>query len=1148
MSKKALRNYFVLIAVLAVALCGIPGTVLAAPAVKPAVLFVGGVHAQYVAQPLHAQGIEVDVCTVAEMPARLAGGQYNVVVPSDIYEHTQETLVALDQFLARGGGVFLTYWGPPRQGEDAWRQVNVWLESKGIHRRWEVLTETNPANRYTDVMGWPHSWSDQVFSPVNAGVAGVMTLCNGKRPAGFNPAMTSDFSADWTICVKTAPTVQSSPADMVHDALALPYTTKITETKALPLMAVREVGKGRLSMVGISTEWLFHGPEFCPTTAVMLYEGVGGKPSNWLRVFANAFQWLAEPSLRAKMGGTVTPESVLHPPVKQYAPQPPLDWATMPKLGDQPQINGLVGARTALSSGTGSVADYAKAAKAAGLDYIVFLEDSLKMDEEKWKTLVTQCAAVSDDHFGAIPGLTIEDAQGDHLYIIGDNAKLPLPPMVFPDGRLKTVNVSRLDVMFKYITQYLRYRAIVGYWRHKENFLPVADYKLYNSFPVYSFEDGKPIDSAFDDYLYLMGLDGCHALFAFEIMNSPAQVALRAKAGWRLVATTGGDFGDGTYVKTLPMGVTGLRKRWCDSPAWYPPYQYITNGPKILAWSSQNICSIPNGEWWRPDYWEYRAHLHVTTDAPLRSVTIFEGDRGVFRRWQPTGTDFAADLVLTQSQQRDLVLVVEDANGRKAIGMAVWNRNLVMSQFICGDRCNFLGSARLRAPDGSERWIPVGFRANMGVTPSKGAMRTELSLNPAISLTPSAPSLPIDGQPIGFPSPGVEINPQLPGEYNEIFTYPSNYLLSPEISIGQSNYRLAYDPAEKGIVKTPLGHEYENPEKQFLIGKNAWTSWYHLLPTKMVTGWNRIYACNTLDDMRVGWYECHLEMKHSVVFEPNKGVNFVTAAGAWAIYTNGKRVNEAPQDTSGAFGRGTVAMLMNAGGSVVLVGTSDRVQYTCNNRQLTLSYLPAEGQLPEGKTADFSVAWIGASGTIPKAELLETVSKLGITNPGTAGYVPKMRLGNTKDTYLIWHVDGNGQGMAAKLPRTDLGVFLTLEVSGLNDNWDVYLLDHARKAPNYRALPHRDGKAYAELDLTATDADVFVGHPLTCDQPSVKLMVSWQETGMWFIEAHNAVDKPLKTTIKANKEWTLFPFEATIELAPGSSQVWHVAASPERKQ
>ena len=66
----------------------------------------------------------------------------------------------------------------------------------------------------------------------------------------------------------------------------------------------------------------------------------------------------------------------------------------------------------------------------------------------------------------------------------------------------------KLVMMFKYLFEYMSYRNAIGYWRHKENFLPVADYKLYNSFPVYSFEDGKPVDDAFEEYRYLMGWGG----------------------------------------------------------------------------------------------------------------------------------------------------------------------------------------------------------------------------------------------------------------------------------------------------------------------------------------------------------------------------------------------------------------------------------------------------------------------------------------------------------------------------------------------------------------------------------------------------------------------------------------------------------------
>ena len=58
-------------------------------------------------------------------------------------------------------------------------------------------------------------------------------------------------------------------------------------------------------------------------------------------------------------------------------------------------------------------------------------------------------------------------------------------------------------------------------------------------------------------------------------------------------------------------------------------------------------------------------------------------------------------------------------------------------------------------------------------------------------------------------------------------------------------------------------------------------------------------------------------------------------------------------------------------------------------------------------------------------------------------------------------------------------------------------------------MPVRDGRAYAELDLTAADSDLFIGHPLVADNPAVKLLVNWQEPGPWFAEAHNPTNAPL---------------------------------------
>ena len=94
-----------------------------------------------------------------------------------------------------------------------------------------------------------------------------------------------------------------------------------------------------------------------------------------------------------------------------------------------------------------------------------------------------------------MPGLTYEDAQGNHLYVFGDNVRFPKPHMLLADRRLATTQPMRSRAYFDYINELVQQHAINGFWNHRQNFLPPADYKLYNSFPIVSFDDGRPIDA-----------------------------------------------------------------------------------------------------------------------------------------------------------------------------------------------------------------------------------------------------------------------------------------------------------------------------------------------------------------------------------------------------------------------------------------------------------------------------------------------------------------------------------------------------------------------------------------------------------------------------------------------------------------------------
>lgn len=95
---------------------------------RPAVLFVGGVHAGYVVKPLVEMGIEVDTCEAGALRERLAGGAYNVVVTGEVGDAARS---ALDAFVSKGGGVFVTNPGHNYSRERDWVATNRWLEGKG---------------------------------------------------------------------------------------------------------------------------------------------------------------------------------------------------------------------------------------------------------------------------------------------------------------------------------------------------------------------------------------------------------------------------------------------------------------------------------------------------------------------------------------------------------------------------------------------------------------------------------------------------------------------------------------------------------------------------------------------------------------------------------------------------------------------------------------------------------------------------------------------------------------------------------------------------------------------------------------------------------------------------------------------------------
>ena len=108
-------------------------------------------------------------------------------------------------------------------------------------------------------------------------------------------------------------------------------------------------------------------------------------------------------------------------------------------------VRGIIGARTALSGGSGSVAEFAAAAKSAKLDFLIFLEDfsAFAHNKSAFEAMISECEAHSDASLLLLPGYRIKNnlargayanARGNDMMVFGPKLVLPPPTALTADG------------------------------------------------------------------------------------------------------------------------------------------------------------------------------------------------------------------------------------------------------------------------------------------------------------------------------------------------------------------------------------------------------------------------------------------------------------------------------------------------------------------------------------------------------------------------------------------------------------------------------------------------------------------------------------------------------------------------------------------
>jgi hypothetical protein len=177
------------------------------------------------------------------------------------------------------------------------------------------------------------------------------------------------------------------------------------------------------------------------------------------RMLRNLIGWLAAPSLSGAggLGGYVTPAGKLISPnespatLAQFA-ETTYDYRVGALEGVDPAdhtkrtYRGLIGAYTSNSEGEGTVAQFAAAAVASQLDFVVFLEpfalqNNTTLTATQLVQLKADCVAHSTPKLKLLPGYWMENQFGSRMMFLGDMVELPPAVLITPDGRRFLGNV-----------------------------------------------------------------------------------------------------------------------------------------------------------------------------------------------------------------------------------------------------------------------------------------------------------------------------------------------------------------------------------------------------------------------------------------------------------------------------------------------------------------------------------------------------------------------------------------------------------------------------------------------------------------------------------------------------------------------------------
>ncbi len=1058
---------------------------------------------------------------------------------------TREQRELLDRYLEAGGGVLVFPGIHVGDTVNENKQMNEWLKKYGVQFGWQWIADEEHTYQDPPAVPWQRAeylWTTNFAnSPILQRVKTLYFPHDRFWVPSIQPLQIT--APEWQVLVSSMPTATSWN---LTEPLGGGMPENIDDSKktgAAPLIAVRQVGKGRLAVCAPQASALWYDLGKPVGDQVASVKGDGNTSSDWLPFLRNLAVWLGEPAQAAGNfpGGATEPAATFVNP--EYGNLKSIDWNRPEVSWPDPEIyrlyaihagpwdeaywranaagywksyKFLVGAHTQATGGKGSVADWKAAARKAGFDGVIFREKILEMTEEQWNAFEAECQAACDDNFLAIPGQEYTDWIGQRF-------------MRF-HWHIPYFNEERLTADRKYVKDQLSFYFDAGWPAHfpltpQKNATAFWNYRVYSAYPVAVYQGGQMIENNRAQWHSLVDRMEYPTPLGVHLLEDPAEVAATA--------------GEVHFVLRAPS-LSDIRNnpRWAQSSIGTGMHNvsvgYASDGPVIDAFESLNHYRTTLGNRDVPGSYRYRMIVRAHSAEPLTLVEVWGGGQ-LIRRFRPGATSFYVSFDDEHARQRGMLLRVVDAQGREAVATSIMVHDKMMVWYWCGDHCNALPYGQGVNEQGYPTGLGLVTHVKGAFSPAGGPGGT---FSEALDYVPSGtdtslPGLNLFGGVRFAGATGPVPDPNVSFMSDSHFWYANRDVLITRMNVDSYALWDKYVPKEQPTINGWYPYVETQPTEDFDITHDD-------IDLHRDAGQPSLQLCRG-----------EVRFKRDVTLTDQDPLNLVLMEVGWntikqGMYTVQGKLAQ-PGRVAGKLGKGNwVTWPADLGTATIYALEDDFAVNAAVDKDGNQDGRPAFGyalgqrEFHKGDVLRYRFLLMRWPVGTTMADRLDAkvAAALNLAAPGL-GVNLTAEQGKVLATQVTQDLQADGSAFRGTLRPENVGMRVPVRVKGLSPNWTIAVW-HPGLTELMPFGLDPEGWAWTSLDPVADAGPIFLGNVVTCERSGIILRVLQHTGGGWDLVAHNPLEQALTFTVKGAPGGPLPDLQKKLTLAPGQEVRWTV--------